>query len=244
MASDANVGARTRSPALREVARVVELWRYPVKSMAGELLNNVDVAWNGVAGDRRWAFVREGQERNGFPWLTIRERAEMWRYRPSFVDPDRPDTSPTMVRTPSGVEFDVVDPTLANELLTGTRVIRQKRGIFDTMPLSLISAQSVGGLSRLAGVELSALRFRPNVVVEALDEVEFPEDAWVASVLRIGGLRTRIDQRDQRCVTINVDPETTSRNSEVAAIVSVKGAVPNAPRTARRPRHRLQSLPA
>jgi uncharacterized protein len=220
VATRANLGARARSHAAREVARVVELWRYPVKSMAGEPLDGVSVAWNGVAGDRRWAFVREGQERNGFPWLTIREAAEMWRYRPWFVEPDRPDTSPTMVHTPSGDEFDVADPKLAGELCYGTRVIRQSRGIFDTMPLSLISTQTVTRLGTLAGVELSRRRFRPNIVVEALDGPEFPEDAWVGSMLRIGGLRMRIDKRDQRCVIINVDPETTLRNPEVLRTVT------------------------
>ena len=204
---------------------MVELWRYPVKSMAGEALEGVEVSWNGLAGDRRWAFVREGQERNGFPWLTIRERAELWRYRPSFAEPDRPDASATKVRTPAGDEFDVADPKLADELGAGARVIRQKRGIFDTMPLSLISTQTVGGLRALVGAELSALRFRPNLVVEALDRTEFPEDGWVGSVLRIGRLRMRVDQRDQRCVLINVDPDTTSKNPAVLrAVTRERGA--------------------
>ena len=43
----------------RHVGRVVGLRRYPVKSMAAESLTGVDVSWHGVAGDRRWAFVRE-----------------------------------------------------------------------------------------------------------------------------------------------------------------------------------------
>jgi hypothetical protein len=58
----------------RVVGRVVGLWRYPVKSMAAETLAEVDVSWHGLVGDRRWAFVREGAERSGFPWLTLRER--------------------------------------------------------------------------------------------------------------------------------------------------------------------------
>ena len=65
----------------REVGRVVGLWRYPVKSMAAEALESVEVGWHGLAGDRRWAFVRGGLERSGFPWMTIREDAAMWRYR-------------------------------------------------------------------------------------------------------------------------------------------------------------------
>ncbi|MEA2432450.1 MAG: uncharacterized protein QOI19_2923, partial [Thermoleophilaceae bacterium] len=79
----------------REVGRVVGLWRYPVKSMAAEELDEVEVSWHGLAGDRRWAFVRDGLERSGFPWFTIRERSDMWQYRPSFLDPGNPDRSPT-----------------------------------------------------------------------------------------------------------------------------------------------------
>jgi uncharacterized protein len=90
------------------VGRVAGLWRYPVKSMTAEALDGTEVSWNGLAGDRRWAFIRDGQVRSGFPWLTIRERPEMAHYRPRFAEPDRPDASPALVRTPSGREFDVV----------------------------------------------------------------------------------------------------------------------------------------
>jgi uncharacterized protein len=75
----------------REVGRVAGLWRYPVKSMAAESLDHVEVSWHGLAGDRRWAFIRAGMARNNFPWLTIRERPQMRAYRPSFVEPDRPN---------------------------------------------------------------------------------------------------------------------------------------------------------
>jgi hypothetical protein len=116
------------------VGRVAALWRYPVKSMAGENLDEAQVSWHGVAGDRRWAFVRDGQARSGFPWLTIRELPELAHYRPRFADPGRPDASVTLVRRPSGGELDVADPALAAELGPGVRVIKQNRGVFDTMP--------------------------------------------------------------------------------------------------------------
>src|SRR6478672_3341651 len=125
----------------RVVGRIVSLFRYPVKSMTSEALDLVDVGWNGLAGDRRWAFVRDGIVNNGFPWLTIRQRPDMWRYQPRLIDPDRPDVTQTMVTTPSGEELDVTDPALAAELGEGVRVIRQTRGIFDTLPLSLISTR-------------------------------------------------------------------------------------------------------
>jgi uncharacterized protein len=216
------------------VGRVVALWRYPVKSMRAEELDEVEVSWQGVAGDRRWAFIRDGQVRSGFPWLTMRERPELAHYRPRFTDRDRPNGSPTVVRTPSGGDLDVADPALAAELGPGVRVIKQDRGVFDTMPLSLLTTQTLAGLGSLVGTELGAARFRPNLLVEATGDAmlagsaggamlaggDFPEDAWVGRVLRIGGLRMRVDQRDQRCVMVTIDPETLSRNPAILRAIA------------------------
>jgi uncharacterized protein YcbX len=201
------------------VGRVVSLWRYPVKSMAAQALDDVEVSWHGLAGDRRWAFVREGQERSGFPWLTIRQRADLLHHVPRFAEPDRPNASATLVRTPDGDEFDVVDPALAARLGPGVRVLKQDRGVFDAQPLSLLSTQTVAGLGRLVGSEVRAERFRPNLLID-VPGTEFPEDGWVGRVLRIGGLRMRIDQRDRRCVVVTIDPPTLERNREVLAAIA------------------------
>ena len=196
------------------------LWRYPVKSMAAEALDFADVGWHGLAGDRRWAFIREGMVGSGFPWLTIRENPQMWRYRPRLTETNRPDACVSLVRTPAGAEVDVTDPALAGELGHGARVIRQSRGIFDTAPLSLLTTQTVRALSVMTGAELDLLRFRPNLLVEAAGSEPFSEDAWVGAVLTVGGLRMRVDKRDQRCVMINIDPLTTERNPAVLRAVA------------------------
>lgn len=52
--------------AAREVGRVAGLWRYPVKSMAAGALDFAEIGWQGLAGDRRWAFIREGMVGSGF----------------------------------------------------------------------------------------------------------------------------------------------------------------------------------
>jgi uncharacterized protein len=206
------------------VGRVAGLWRYPVKSMAAEELDGAEVSWQGLAGDRRWAFIRDGKVRSGFPWLTMRERPEMAHYRPRFADPGRPNGSATLVRTPSGGEFDVADPALAAELGPGVRVIKQDRGIFDTMPLSLVTTQALATLAGLvgtgsAGTGLAAGRFRPNILVDAGGS-GFPEDAWVGRVLCIGGLRMRVDQHDQRCVIPTIDPVTLHRKPGVLRAIA------------------------
>jgi len=51
----------------RVVGHVAALWRYPVKSMGAEALTGADVSWNGLAGDRRWAFIRDGVCAAAFP---------------------------------------------------------------------------------------------------------------------------------------------------------------------------------
>jgi len=209
---------------------VVALWRYPVKSMAAERLEEVDVSWAGFAGDRRWAFVRTTIPRSGFPWMTIREKASMLRYRPRFVEPGRPDKSRTVVRTPAGEELDVVDPGLATSLGEGVRVIKQDRGTFDAMPLSLITTQSIADLGGLlGGAALDPQRFRPNLLVESFGALE---SEWIGSVLRIGGVVMRADQPDERCVVINVDPETGERDpailrtlaAERSALIGIYGS--------------------
>jgi len=200
----------------KPIGRVVGLWRYPVKSMGPEALDVVDVSWFGLAGDRRWAFVRDDATQSDFPWLTIRERNDMNHYIPSFVDPSRPDKSPTTVRTPSGNTLDIADPSLSTELYPqGARVIKQQRGIFDTFPLSLITTQTIATLSENVGTQLSVERFRPNFLIEAIDDTPYPEDNWIGCILRIGNLRMRVDKRDGRCVVITIDPITTERNPEI-----------------------------
>jgi len=142
----------------------------------------------------------------------------MARYVPSFVDPSRPDASRTVVRTPSGAELDVIDPALAAELGEGVRVIKQDRGVFDAMPLSLVSTQSIAALGERVGRELDPLRFRPNLLIEASEP--FEEETWVGSVLRVGGMAMRVDRQDERCVIVNVDPVTSERDPAVLRTIA------------------------
>ena len=207
------------------IGTVQELRRYPVKSMASESLQCASVSWHGLAGDRRWAFIRPGAERTGFPWLTIREKPDLWRYEPRFLDPKNVEGSDTLVRTPEGFEFEVADPELASHLGEGVRVIKQYSGVFDTFPLSLLTVQSVESLSDLLGQPLSALRFRPNLLIDTTVAGPFPEDQWTGSVLRAGAVRVRLDKRDQRCMMVNVDPEDLSVSHGVLrAIAQNRGA--------------------
>ena len=200
------------SSIILSLPELIGLWRYPVKGMAGVVLDEAAVYWHGLDGDRRWAFVRPGLERSDFPWLTIRERSDLACFVP------RIDGSTTFVRTPAGAEHDVADPALAAELGDGVRVIKQNRGVFDTAPLSLISAASVTALCERAGVAPDAQRFRPNLLIDGV--AAFEEEDWVGRELRIGDAVMRVDRRDQRCVVTNVDPATGRRTPAVLKTIA------------------------
>jgi hypothetical protein len=202
------------------VGRVAAVLRYPVKSMAAEPVEGVDVSWHGLAGDRRWAFVRPGRPSNGAPWLTLRQRNDLNGYQPGWADPERPDASAVIVRTPAGARLDVTAPALAAEIGEGVRVMKLNRGTFDALPLSLITTRAVESLGALLGTDLNVLRFRPNLVVEPLGTAAFPEDEWVGRALTVGTTWMRIDAHDKRCVVVNIDPVTGRRDPAVLRAIA------------------------
>ena len=65
---------------------VDSLWRYPIKSMAGEALPEAFVDYAGVYGDRIFAFLNSAGHR-GLPYFTGRDRGQMLLYRPRFRNP-------------------------------------------------------------------------------------------------------------------------------------------------------------
>jgi len=202
------------------LGRVAALWRYPVKSMAAEPLDAVDVAWHGLVGDRRWAVCRDDKAAFGFPWLTLRERPDMNRFRPTYVQPDKANQSPVTVRLESGKQIELLEPTFVRELGDNLRIMKLYRGTFDVMPLSLITTRTIANIGSSLGDPVDVQRFRPNLLVEAAGDEQFPEDAWVGGVLRIGSMRMRVNQRNERCAVVNVDPVTGKRNPAVLRAIA------------------------
>ena len=89
------------SEVVEVIGRVREIYRYLVKSMAGESLPYCDLGWHGLEGDRRLAFLRTGLP-GGFPWLNASKLPSLITYVP-LRDGDA--GIPTRVRTPAGREL-------------------------------------------------------------------------------------------------------------------------------------------
>src|SRR5689334_10112779 len=122
------------------VATVESLWRYPVKSMRGEELDEIFAGYAGVYGDRLFAFTSSAGPK-GFPFFTGREQRQMIRYRARYRHPEKatqpinwneaqklsPNINPISansaelmidVEAPDGKTFAIDDPALIDHLRT------------------------------------------------------------------------------------------------------------------------------
>jgi hypothetical protein len=126
-----------------KVGEVEALFRYPVKSMGGEILDGADMGWHGLDGDRRLA-LRRLDDQNGFPWLTASKLPELILFSPTPRAANDAGPLPTHVRTPEGESLEVFSQELATDV--GRRhgvpveMVHLNRGIFDEASISVITS--------------------------------------------------------------------------------------------------------
>ncbi len=229
---------------MKTVGTVESLWRYPVKSMAGEMLAESFAGFSGFYGDRCYAF-RNSAARKGFPYLNANVQHRMLLYRPQFRYPEKAARPPNLfeaagiapgvtpadpepgemsldVLTPAGAVVSVDDPALIGMLGEGLRgenrltLVRSDRALTDCRPVSLISLQTVGRVGEELGFPVDGRRFRSNVYVDLESDRGFGEDEWVGRKLRLGPKAVvAVLERDPRCKMISLDPDTGEHDPEV-----------------------------
>lgn len=209
-----------------ELGHICELIRYPVKSMAGVATESAFLGWHGLAGDRRFAFRRGGDE-SGFPWLNASRVAELLLYHPFGLDESTGEPLPTHVRTPAGRHLQLRSVELQGEIAerfgSSVELMSLKHGIFDEAPVSVISLSTIAGIGHVTGMDLDRRRFRANIVLETSDREPFHEDAWVGGTLVFGDSDPKpavhVTARDVRCMMINLDPDTGAQDARVLKTV-------------------------
>jgi uncharacterized protein YcbX len=217
------------------IGTVESLWRYPVKSMRGEELDEVFAGFSGVYGDRLFAFSSSASPK-GFPFLTGREQRQMLRYRPRFRQPLKaarpinqaeaeklppgvtplyaaPDDLMLDVETPTGDALAIDDSALIEALRQGIdakhqlTLLRSERALTDCRPLSIFGVQSARKLGEETGITVDKRRFRANIYLDLAEG--FAEDEFVGRSIRIGPkVIVSILERDPRCMMITLDPDT------------------------------------
>ena len=199
-----------------ELGHVEAIFRYPVKSMRGESLEEAALGWHGVDGDRRYA-LRRVDERGGMPWLTASKLPELVCFTPQ---------PPDHVLTPEGVTLPMFGAELADDVArrygAPVEMMQLGHGIFDETPVSVIADGTIAEICRLAGVRADARRFRPNILVRSARPVAFEEDAWVGGVLAFGDAPdaplVSVTMRDLRCAMLNYDPDDARSSPEVMKV--------------------------
>lgn len=210
---------------VQRVGMVRALYRYPVKSMRGEAIRSVRVGIDGFDGDRRAAFVSVGTP--AF-LLTARQLPTLLRYAPSFQTPDRPNFEAIQVKTPDGRKLALSSDELRAELIklagVNVQLMDEKHGIFDEMPISLISQQTVYVFGNLLAKAIDPRRFRPNILIETYHPAPFQEEQWIGHTLRFGDRSDSVwigaEGRDERCMIVNLDPETGEQETQILRTIA------------------------
>lgn len=201
---------RPRLPSLL-IARVSELWRYPVKSMGGEKASSLSLELAGFAGDRRYAFRSEDAP-VGRPLLRSGQRASLIPLHAQLLN----ESEAPYVRLPSNEALGVKDPRLLIELAKhlgefASLHLQHSPGkpLTDVRPVSLLSLETVHGLSCETGHSVDPRRFRSNIHLEMRSGEPFSEDALAGKTLRIGNTATlHLRERIPRCRIAALDPDT------------------------------------
>jgi uncharacterized protein YcbX len=228
---------------------VESLWRYPVKSMRGEEMDELFAGYAGVYGDRLFAFESSASPK-GFPFFTGRDQRQMIRYRARFRDPEKaarpvnlgeaeklsPNLNPISadvselmidVETPDGKTFPIDDPTLIDHLRLNSdgnhelTLLRSDKAMTDCRPLSIFAVQTAEKLGEESGVAVDKRRFRANIYVDLTNAYGFAENQFVGRSLRIGSKATiAVLQRDARCMMITLDPDTAEKTPAILKAVA------------------------
>jgi uncharacterized protein YcbX len=200
--------------------------------MAGAPTDSAHLGFHGIAGDRRFAFRRVG-DNSGFPFLTASRFPELLTYQPIGHRDTTGEPLPTHVRTPSGSDLDLRGEELRSEIARRSghevELMMLRHGIFDDGQVSLISLTTIAAIGREAGMEMiDRRRMRANVVIETDRTDPFHEDDWVGATIQFGddadSAAVSVTSLDERCVMVNLDPETGEQDARVMkAVVRLNG---------------------
>jgi uncharacterized protein YcbX len=176
---------------------IQELWRYPVKSMAGERIESVELTEAGIVGDRTVLVAGPGGR-----IITSRTHPRLLGLHGSLA----PDGAVLV----NGKPWD--DPEIAEAVQAAAgpqaRLVRYD-GLerFDVLPLLI----GTDGAFEQLGVDHR--RLRPNIVIGGVDGLA--ERGWPGRRLRLGGAIASVAKLRSRCVMTTYDPDTQVQDLSV-----------------------------
>ena len=198
---------------------VADLWRWPVKSMAGERVGALRVDGRGAGGDRTHAVVHE--HKGAVKPLTAREAPRLLAWQAAYpfnfdggLDPARPPYA--IVVSPDGHRFRWGDPrlrfALEDDLGRPVDLMRDVEGIQDLGRTLLVTLQAtLDALGSELGGPVDLRRFRTNLHLD-LDAPAWAEQGWEGRELAFaGGVRLKLLHPCERCAIPTRDPDTQEK---------------------------------
>jgi uncharacterized protein len=176
---------------------VKELWRYPVKSLAGEQIDKARIGFLGVDGDRQ-ILVRSGRGKV----LTSRTHHRLLGLKGTLDSGGSARISGYAWDSPEALR-------LVREASVPGAELSKYDGAerFDVLPLLIATDGAI------AHMGFDGRRFRPNIVVGGVEGLA--ERTWPGRRLRIGGALIRVAQLRGRCVMTTYDPDTLEQDVDV-----------------------------
>jgi uncharacterized protein YcbX len=202
------------------IGTIKQIWRFAVKSMAGEQLDVCTVGTRGIPGDRGWAIRDEtaGRLATGSRFPLLMQCSA--RYHEPPVNGFIPHVD---MRFPDGVQIgtDLVDvnarltkllgkpvslvPLNGNEEQTSIQLTSASGTYFDVAPIHVLTSASLKEMKRLdPAADWDVRRFRPNFFVETDTGIEgLVEAEWKGRKLRIGDVELLCEIPCERCAMAN-----------------------------------------
>ncbi|HEY7402052.1 MAG TPA: MOSC N-terminal beta barrel domain-containing protein [Candidatus Angelobacter sp.] len=177
---------------------VSEIWRFPVKSLKGERLNETEITRHGILKDRQVAVIRGINGR----YLTSRTRPKLLSLQGSLGPDGAPAINGHRWNSPEAlrlVQEAAVEPV--------TLEMVPPPFAFDILPLLV----ATDGAARYLNIDHR--RLRPNILLADVPELE--ERTWPGKILAIGDVRIQLVKLRERCVMTTFDPDTQVQDPSV-----------------------------
>jgi len=176
---------------------VTHIWRYPVKTMAGEEVQRAAVGPLGIEGDRL-VHVEDA-----------RGRVVTSRSHPHFLGHKAvSDDKGTITVDGRPWQSPEVDAEVEDIAGKGARLVRYEGAErFDVLPLLVATDGSIAAFGH------DYRRLRPNIVIGGVDGLG--ERSWPGACLRIGKVLIGVQDLRLRCIMTSFDPDTLVQNKEI-----------------------------
>lgn len=203
-----------------------QIWRYPIKGIGTEPLDQVALSVSlPLPNDRAWAVLEEGGDAsNG--WRSCRNFLRGAK-GPSLMaitartdgamlhlsHPDRPDITVDPTQDPKPL-FDWLGPIYPTTRAAPSALVKSPpEGMSDApfASISILNGSSLRALGQKLGQTLDPRRFRGNLLVEGMAPWE--EFDLVGKTLAIGDARLEVVERITRCRATEANPETGKRDA-------------------------------